>query len=526
MAYGYTTPQQQEAIRQANEDRLKKEHDEKLEAAPNGGKGRHTGLKTNFMEYSIKGLKRMVENADPGKIYEVSQHWKSVHHTLSGGDGGDTGQVDSVSAGDSVAGMLDKAVQNVLEHWEGAAAQSFQRKAAEVSGNIRAAAAYASTTAVTMDRAQNDLRQVKDQMRDIKEPGFWDKVGDKLSDYDRDDSQMQKDLANGVDPKVAAEANADRLSATKERQLQAVSLMESLGSNYQAYAKPLDPGVKYDDKQNIAPPERHVPTPPPVTMPSSNAKVPGKAGTTDKWGSGQVKPVQPAPNVPIHSAVPGAHTLPSAGSHDIGTYTPPVGTNIDGIAPVPPSTGIGSGGGTGGGLGGPGGGIGTGGLGGGGISGAGSSGFGVAGAGARGIGAGGAVGGRAGGIGGAGAAGAGRGAAAGRGMGGAGGGAGAGARGAGSGAGGRGALARARGGAVGAAKGVANKTGAGAGSGLHGSRGGSQRGAGGAGGMGASGRGKNKKGQSEGSERPDYLVEDEETWISEEQGRIVPPTIQ
>ncbi|MEV0094318.1 hypothetical protein [Streptomyces sp. NPDC050738] len=525
MAYGYTTPQQQEQIRQANEARLQKEHDEKLEEQPNGGKGRHTGLETNFMEYSIKGLKRMVEDADPGKLYEISQHWKSVHNTLSGGDGGNTGGVDTVSAGGSVAGMLDAAVKNVLEHWEGQAAQAFQRKAQEVSTGIRNAAAYASLTSGQMEAVQNDLRQAKETMRDIKEPGFWDKVGDKLSDYDRDDSQMQKDLANGVDPKAAAAANADRLSATKERQLQAVSVMESLGSNYQTYAKNITENGQIDHTKPITPPDKPIVTPPPVHIPSSNGKGPGKAGTTDKWSSGQVKPVQVAPTVPHESNIPGAHTLPSNGTHSGNTYNPPsVGTNVDGIT-SPPSTGIGSGGiGGGVGSGGGGGGIGTGGLGGGGLGG--SSGAGFGGAGSTGLvgGAGAAGAGR--GAGGAGAAGAGRGAAGGRGMGGGGMGGGGGARGGASGAGGRGALARARGGAVGAAKGIANK-GTGAGSGLHGSRGGSQRGATGAGGMGgAAGRGKGKKGQGEGSDRPDYLVEDEETWISEEQGRIVPPTIQ
>ncbi|WP_329123726.1 WXG100 family type VII secretion target [Streptomyces sp. NBC_01465] len=525
MAYGYTTPQQQEAIRKANEERLQKEHDEKLEEQPNGGMDRPTGLDTNFMEYSIKGLKRMVEDADPGKILEISQHWKSVHHTLSGGEGDKTGRVDGVSAGDSVAGMLDKAVSNVLEHWEGQAAQAFQRKAQEVSTSIRNAAAYASLTAGQMDAVQNDLRQAKETMRSIKEPGFWDKVGDKLSDYDRDDTQMQKDLANGVDAKAAAAANADRLSATKERQLQAVSVMESLGSNYQTYAKNIKTD-NIDQQKPITPPNNQVTVPPPVHIPTSNAKVPGKAGTTDKWSSGQVKPVQTAPTVPHDSSLPPAHTLPSTGSHDIGSYTPPsVGTSVDGITTPTPTTGIGSGG-IGSGGGGVGGGVGTGGLGGGGVGGGSGSGFGVAGAGGLAGGMAAGAGGRGGGVGGA--AGAGRGgAAAGRGMGGMGGGAGAGARGGASGAGGRGALARARGGAVGAAKGVTNKTGAGAGSGLHGSRGGSQRGASGAGGMGgAAGRGKGKKGQGEGSDRPDYLVEDEETWISEEQGRIVPPTIQ
>jgi hypothetical protein len=73
---------------------------------------------------------------------------------------------------------------------------------------------------------------------------------------------------------------------------------------------------------------------------------------------------------------------------------------------------------------------------------------------------------------------------------------------------------------VGAAKGVGK--GAGGGAGLHGSRGGTQAGAAGAGGKDR----RSKKENSQG-DRPDYLIEDEETWISEEdRNRNVPRTIE
>ncbi|MET9832320.1 hypothetical protein ABZ078_24145 [Streptomyces sp. NPDC006385] len=78
---------------------------------------------------------------------------------------------------------------------------------------------------------------------------------------------------------------------------------------------------------------------------------------------------------------------------------------------------------------------------------------------------------------------------------------------------------------VGAAKGV---TGKGAGGGLHGSRGGTQRGAvaGGAGGMGGR-NGRRAEDENSRGDRPDYLVEDEETWVSEDdRNRNVPRTIE
>ncbi|MBT2395177.1 hypothetical protein [Streptomyces sp. ISL-100] len=67
--------------------------------------------------------------------------------------------------------------------------------------------------------------------------------------------------------------------------------------------------------------------------------------------------------------------------------------------------------------------------------------------------------------------------------------------------------------------------GTGGGAGLHGSRGGTQRG-GMAGGMGGrSGRCAGE--ENERGDRPDYLVEDEETWVSEEdRNRNVPRNIE
>jgi hypothetical protein len=82
-------------------------------------------------------------------------------------------------------------------------------------------------------------------------------------------------------------------------------------------------------------------------------------------------------------------------------------------------------------------------------------------------------------------------------------------------AGGSGAFAKSRGGVVGAARGVSGKD-AGDRAGLHGSCGGTQRGAT-AGGMSCR-NGRRSEDENSRGDRPDYLVENEENWISEETG--------
>ncbi|MFF4962152.1 hypothetical protein ACFY2Z_35110 [Streptomyces sp. NPDC001222] len=517
MVYGeyYNNPEYIKAQEKAREQHIKDKHDEKLESLPDGGMGGpdRSQIKTPFMKMGIPALRSMILDADPNRIYEVSQHWKSVHNILSGGDAdGKTGGVDTVSAKDSVAGMMQSAVENVLEHWEGEAADAFRKRANTIMQNIQKGSAWANYYAETTHAVQNDLRNSMEKMRDVHEPSGWSRAWDKLWDDDRSDEQLVKDINNGVSTDAARQANADSLSKGKEEQLKGVAIMEQLAVNYNAYAQrgnQLD-GSKRDP---FSPPNPNTPMPPPISMPPAGGSGPGAGGRTAKpWSAGPTTSIKPAPTVPHDRGIPGSPTVPRDPGVNGGAQLPTVKTNVDGISALPtpgsgPGTG-GFGGGTGGGS------IGTGGVKSpdivapGGASNLGRSGIGFAG-GRSGLTGGGAV--------------AGRGAGGRTGMGGMGaGGAGAGGRG-GAGLGGRGALARARGGVVGAAKGVTGKGGGGAG--LHGSRGGSQRGAmaGGAGGR----NGRRSEEENAGNERPDYLVEDEETWISEEDlNRNVPRTIE
>jgi hypothetical protein len=507
MVYGgYYNAEYYEAQQQAQKQRIQDKHDEKLESTPDGGMGGpdRSKLDTPFMQMGIPELRSMILDADPNRIYEVSQHWKQVHLILSGGDGdGKSGGVDSVSAKDSVAGMMQSAVENVLEHWEGDAAEAFRKKANEIMRSIQNAAAWANHYGESMHAVQNDLRNSMSKMRDVEEPSGWDRAWDKLTDDNRSDEQLLADINRGVSTDAARQANADSLSAGKEEQLKGVAIMEQLGVNYKAYAKP-PAGI--DDPEPFPAPNPTVSMPTPISMPPASSSAPSRGSTTAKpWSAGSTTSIKPTPTTPRDPGVTGGSQLPTTG------------TKVDSISPGLTGTGPNTG------IGGPsvsGGNFGTSGAQGSGIVTPGGT-SGLAGGAAAARGGIGAAGGRAGGGAAAGRGGGGR-----SGMGGmGGGGAGAAGRG-GAGAGGRGALAKSRGGVVGAAKGVTGK-GTGGGAGLHGSRGGSQRGAMAGGAGGAGGRGRRSEEENTQGDRPDYLVEDEETWISEEdRNRNVPRTIE
>ncbi|MET9832317.1 hypothetical protein ABZ078_24130 [Streptomyces sp. NPDC006385] len=458
--------------------------------------------KTQFINYSLKELKQMLDGTNPGLIEETGRNWGKVNEILSGGEGG------------GIAGLLDKSVDNVLEHWEGEAAQAFEREARKIARSIRNAAWHADLNSSQMADAASQLRRFKAQLDEIEEPSGWAKLGDALSDWKWDNGEaVASDLQDRkLTAKEVAEINEGKIGASREAQLNGVAVMENLGAQYMRISGNLqrnrlrDPGDGH-----VGEPNRDVDYPPPVTPGGVGASRPGASGGTPKpWSAGATTSVKPAPNVPRDQGITG------------GTQLPTTKTKVDSIAPGLSGTGPGLNTGPGGP--GPGGGGGTGGPQGPGIVPAGGgagAGRGTAGRGGIGV-----AGGRGGMTGGGAAAGRGAGGRAGMGgMGGAGA-AGAGGRGA-AGAGGRGALARSRGGVVGAAKGITGK-GAGGGAGLHGSRGGTQRGAMGGGMAGGLGGRNGRRSEEENrSDRPDYLVEDEETWISEEdRNRNVPRTIE
>lgn len=459
--------------------------------------------KTDFVEYSLKELKQMLDGTDPGVIEEVGRHWSKVKDILAGG-----------KDGEGIAGLLEKAVNDVLEHWSGEAASAFAKKARDISQSVRNAAWHADLNSSQMADTGNQLRTYKAQLDDIHEPSTWAKIGDSLTDWSHDDgTSTANDLKDRkLTAAEVAEINEGKNGESRTAQLNGVAVMENLGANYMRVTRNLKNNPPQEHPPgNIKEPNGNIEYPPPVVSPGTGgASRPGGAGSAPKpWSAGPPKGIGAAPQVPRPAGITGGTPLPPSTGTNVDSIKP--GLTGPGLSPGPVSGGGGGGGGgsTGPGLvapGGPQGGIRPAG-GRGGIS---------------------PVNGRGGRVGvPSGAGGTGR--SGGRpGMGGMGGGAGGGAAGrGGAGAGGRGALAKARGGVVGAAKGITGK-GAGGGAGLHGSRGGSQRGGmpgGMAGGMG--GRNSRREGdENERGDRPDYLVEDEETWISEEdRNRNVPRNI-
>jgi hypothetical protein len=427
------------------------------------------------VDSNMDQMKEMVRDADPGTVKSVAAGWARLEKDLVGPGG--------------VKEILETAVEHVMAHWEGQSADLFREQARIIGKKLTDSSKYAHNVSKSLTGAALILEQVKPEVLAMEKPGkvssaadFFANGGDRSGGKAADDA-----IRSGGSSQEALDSYGTSLSEGREAQLRMAAKMEVLGAAYNSRAAeigswkqkaPITP-VKRDDLEDY-PGDPGGIAPAPVIIPAELAPQSPKKATTSASRGSHVGTISSSKPVSPPSGVTG-------GAHKPTVSQPQVGTAIDGIsggrtgAPAVGGVGqVGGGSAVGGGIGG-------------------GAGF-VGGAvgGAAGAGAARGMTGRAGGIGGA----------------------------AGAGAAARGGAARA-GGAVGRSGGVVGgtpKAGAGAGrgsaggSGLHSSRGAAGRGGasavrkGGVAGAPGSRTGRRNDEEQREGERPDYLVEDEETW--------------
>ncbi|MDH6453284.1 MULTISPECIES: hypothetical protein [unclassified Streptomyces] len=430
------------------------------------------------LNYDMDQMKDMVRDADPGTVKRVATAWESLSKDLVGPGG--------------IKETLDAAVEHVLAHWEGQSADLFRARAQVIGKKITDSSKYATHTSVALKGAAAVLDDIKPQVMAMEKPGKVSSALDYIGNMgDRDDSGANNALKSGESSQSALDGNAGSLSEGREAQLRMAVKMEALGAAYNSRAAEMgswQPKGRVDDHEDY-PGDPGGVAPAPVVVPAESASRSPKAVTSGSARAGQVGSVAQSKPVSPPSGITG-------GAHKPSVPQPEVGTAIDGVAGgrtgAPSTGGISTvGGGTAGG--GVGGGAGfVGGAVGGAAAGAGAARGGMVGRAGAGAGTGGMAGrAGAGGVGGAGAA--------------------------------KGAAGRVGGTARGGVVGGTPKSGAGAGrgtaggSGLHSSRGAAGKGAsavrkGGIAGAPGSRTGRRKEDEQHEGERPDYLVEDEETW--------------
>ncbi|WP_405017628.1 hypothetical protein OHV05_11745 [Kitasatospora sp. NBC_00070] len=446
---------------------------------------------TDFNSYSHGDLRRMVGSMDSGGVMSAADPWRRATDTLK-----------------QIRTSLTTASSDATASWEGATSEAFHSKMITLATGINNVAAYANDAAVALELMSAAIDEAKRTMPE--EPGFWSKAADAIGDTAA--------AATGSDDEDT------KTAVTDEKKAQAVAVMNLLASRYRTtteYLKP--PPNRISDPSEVIAPDSAGPAVLSALIMGGGVGLAGSTGagsastksraSASLGGASPQAPKKIQPSGPTDPGIKGGTANPPPKPQSPAPFGP--GTGIDGgVVSTKPGTTVGTapgahGSGPGAGAGAGNGSV-SGGLVGGGSAGAGGSKAGIAGGTAGSRGPGGAnfrvgeagVGGRTGSaFGASGMPGAG-GAAAGSGGSGVGGGAGS-------------SSARRAGGTAGAIG--SGSAGRGAftegGSGLGRARGQGGQGAMGQGGgmPGASQPGKKDK---KDKRRPDYLVEDEETWAT------------
>lgn len=276
--------------------------------------------KTNFASLNMKTMKAMVSGANPDEVKRVAKGWADLYTQLVGGNaaagsGGEGG----------ILKIFTSAVDEVLEHWEGEAARRFKAEADKIAKKIRDGAEYARYTSMAMENAGAALADIKPQVEAMEVPDGVDSALDWLGDMgSRSDENLKKELAAGVNTQQALDNNRGDLSAGKEAQLEMAVKMERLGAAYVAQSKAMgtwNRRSRYRDGDDYPGEPGGTPPVPYAVSGGPSAPAPANRGALTPTAQG------PGVNSNLVSPEPGIHG---------GTHTTPntsqINTGLDGIS--------------------------------------------------------------------------------------------------------------------------------------------------------------------------------------------------
>ncbi|AXI77741.1 PPE domain-containing protein [Peterkaempfera bronchialis] len=184
---------------------------------------------TDFGQYSHGELKRMVDSLNSGDIMKAADPWRRTYDTLKG-----------------IRTALQSYSGQATTDWEGQASDAFYTRMTKLANSVNNTAEYANDTAVTLEIVADSIDEAKAAMPD--EPSAWDRTTD------------------WVDDKVSGLFGADdadtRQSEADSRKQRAVAIMQTLARRYQASAAILNPPAagSWGEKDEEWPPPAPDPT--------------------------------------------------------------------------------------------------------------------------------------------------------------------------------------------------------------------------------------------------------------------------
>ncbi|MFI5533488.1 WXG100 family type VII secretion target [Kitasatospora sp. NPDC051853] len=174
---------------------------------------------TNFNDYSHGDLRRMVSSMDSGGVMSAADPWRRATATLK-----------------QIHTSLVTSTSDATTTWEGDTSDAFHAKMTELASHVQYVAAYTNDAAMTLELMSNAIAEAKNTMPE--EPSFWSKASDAVGDT-----------------VSAAAGNNDedtKTAVTDEKKAQAVAVMNLLATRYRAatdYLKP--PPKRFEDMREV-----------------------------------------------------------------------------------------------------------------------------------------------------------------------------------------------------------------------------------------------------------------------------------
>ncbi|MGW3182504.1 hypothetical protein ACWDD9_24830 [Kitasatospora sp. NPDC001119] len=140
---------------------------------------------TDFTKYSHAQLRTMAQALDPGAVMAAGDPWRKAADTLK-----------------QIRQTLTKASTEAATSWEGTTSDAFHTRMLTLAASINNAAAYANDAANTLHNTSEAMAKAKRDMPE--EPGNWDKVKDTVGDALFGDDDEHIPLADRKKAEAAA----------------------------------------------------------------------------------------------------------------------------------------------------------------------------------------------------------------------------------------------------------------------------------------------------------------------------------
>ncbi|MFE6054640.1 hypothetical protein ACFQ6N_28125 [Kitasatospora sp. NPDC056446] len=153
---------------------------------------------TDFTKYSHAQLRTMAQALDPGAVMAAGDPWRNAADTLK-----------------QIRLTLTKASTEAATSWEGTTSDAFHTRMLTLAASINNAAAYANDAANTLHNVSEAMAKAKREMPE--EPGNWDKVKDTVGD--------------GVSA-VFGDGDDDHIPIADRKKAEAAAIMQTLAMHY------------------------------------------------------------------------------------------------------------------------------------------------------------------------------------------------------------------------------------------------------------------------------------------------------